>query len=337
MRWIVRPLVAAALVAFTPAAGLAQSFETLGTRAAGMGGAFVGVADDASAVYWNPAGLAKGSYFSLLLDWKSDKTAPDDPVVGAGSTSAGVIALSMPAFGLSYYRLRDTAVRPTLIALSGGTRPALGDNNVTSLITHHIGATLVQSIGNYLAVGATPKLVRGIAASGVLLGADADDLLDRASDLIGRASNKFDIDAGVMAILGKVHAGVTVRNITEPEFETVDETRSLRLQRRGRAGVALVSPAGITVAFDADLNKTSGPHGDVRNIAVGGEAHLLRRVFARAGFNVNTIGDQPGGRAPAGSVGGSFLAFGSVLLDGQFTTGSDAASQSWGVAARIVY
>ena len=62
-----------------------------------MGGAFVAVADDASAVYWNPAGLATGSYFSLLLDWKSAKTAPDDLDIGAGSTSAGVIALSMPA------------------------------------------------------------------------------------------------------------------------------------------------------------------------------------------------------------------------------------------------
>jgi len=29
-----------------------------GARAAGMGEAFVGLADDATAVYWNPAGLA---------------------------------------------------------------------------------------------------------------------------------------------------------------------------------------------------------------------------------------------------------------------------------------
>ena len=30
----------------------------VGARALGMGGAFVGLADDASAGYWNPAGLA---------------------------------------------------------------------------------------------------------------------------------------------------------------------------------------------------------------------------------------------------------------------------------------
>jgi F plasmid transfer operon, TraF, protein len=337
MRWIVRPLVAAAVMGLWPALGFAQSFETLGTRAAGMGGAFVGVADDASAVYWNPAGLAKGNYFSLLLDWKAAKSAPNDLEIGAGSTSAGVIALSMPAFGLSYYRLRETIVRPTFLPSPGVPRPALIDNNVATLITHHIGATVVQSIGDYLAVGGTAKLVRGIASSGVVLGADPDDVLDESSDLIGRASNKFDADVGVMAILGKMRAGVTVRNLTEPEFETVDETSSLRLQRQGRAGVAFVSPAGLTVAFDADLNKTPGPHGDVRNIAIGGEAHLVRRVFARAGFNVNSIGDQRGGRAPAVSVGGSYLALGALLVDGQFTTGSEAAGRSWGVAARIVY
>src|SRR5215468_8588160 len=31
----------------------------IGARAAGMGGAFVAVADDPSAVFWNPAGLAR--------------------------------------------------------------------------------------------------------------------------------------------------------------------------------------------------------------------------------------------------------------------------------------
>jgi hypothetical protein len=337
MRWILRPLSVAALIGWLPATGMAQSFEALGTRAAGMGGAFVGVADDASAVYWNPAGLAKGGYFSLLLDWNSGKSAPDDVNIGGSSTSAGVIALSIPAFGLSYYRLRQTIAQPTFIAVSGGTKPTLASNNVATLITHHVGATFVQSIGDYVAVGGTAKLVRGVASAGVLLGSDTDAPLDDASDLIGRASNKFDADLGVMATVGKMRAGVTVRNIMEPEFETVDEVFSLRLERRGRAGVAFVSPAGLTVAFDADLNRTTGPRGDVRNIAIGSEAHLVRRVFARAGFNVNAIGDQRGGRAPAFSVGGSYLVFGALLVDGQFTTGSEAAGQSWGVAARIVY
>ena len=57
------PLLGAVFFSLAAAPADAQSFEALGSRAQGMG-AFVAVADDASAVYWNPAGLASGAYFS---------------------------------------------------------------------------------------------------------------------------------------------------------------------------------------------------------------------------------------------------------------------------------
>ena len=66
-----------ALVLAFPARSAAQGTDSVGTRAQGMGGAFVGVADDASAVFWNPAGLAGGSYFSLVLDGNTARAVPD--------------------------------------------------------------------------------------------------------------------------------------------------------------------------------------------------------------------------------------------------------------------
>ncbi len=42
------------------------SLNSVGTRAMGMGGAFVGLANDATALYWNPAGLA-GQQSSILV------------------------------------------------------------------------------------------------------------------------------------------------------------------------------------------------------------------------------------------------------------------------------
>ena len=48
-----------------------------GTRARAMGGAFCGVADDASAVWYNPAGLAEGESFDLVLEW-SQAVAQDE-------------------------------------------------------------------------------------------------------------------------------------------------------------------------------------------------------------------------------------------------------------------
>lgn len=44
-------------------------FRGGGARAAGFGGAFIGIADDASASYWNPAGLAQNDRVYMALDW----------------------------------------------------------------------------------------------------------------------------------------------------------------------------------------------------------------------------------------------------------------------------
>src|ERR1043166_1692648 len=51
-----------------PSAVLAQTAAPVGVRAEGMGGAFVAVADDATAAWWNPAGLATGALFRAILE-----------------------------------------------------------------------------------------------------------------------------------------------------------------------------------------------------------------------------------------------------------------------------
>jgi hypothetical protein len=45
----------------------AQIVESVGSRALGMGGAFVAVASDSSATWWNPAGLAAGQFVDLAI------------------------------------------------------------------------------------------------------------------------------------------------------------------------------------------------------------------------------------------------------------------------------
>ena len=49
----------------------------IGARAIGLGGAFVSIADDASATFWNPAGLAnmKSNQFLLSADLPDDFSA----------------------------------------------------------------------------------------------------------------------------------------------------------------------------------------------------------------------------------------------------------------------
>lgn len=299
----------------------AQTFEGPGARAQGIG-AFVAVADDASAVYWNPAGLASGAYFSLVLDRTESET--DAHSGSAGSRSSWLLALTMPAAGLSYYRLRSTLVSPSD---AGSPVPS----HVESLVTHHAGATLVHSLTDRVAVGTTLKLVRGLASEGDTAG-DAESLLDDW-DLMGVATNRFDLDVGVMATGDFVRAGVTVRNLTRPGFRTPFDTE-LHLDRQARAGVSLLLTSRWTAAADLDLTRNRGPFGDIRAFAVGTEGRLTQRAMVRTGFQLNTAGSE---RMPTLSLGGTYAVFGALLVDAHFRTGSDHGFRGWGVAGRVVF
>jgi hypothetical protein len=322
-------LVFALALAGVPSRGTAQGFDPVTTRAAGMGGAFVAVADDASAVYWNPGALASGAFFSLLLDRTSARATLEEVTDARGGSRSGtLLALGTPPLGLSYYRLRSSRVAPDPVNPQAAS--------AASLITHNTGVTFVQSLADGVAVGTTIRYVRGIATSTTLPPAgDIQDLLDEASDLIGEASNKIDADVGVSAVFGTLRAGLTVRNLASPTFDALGGGGAVRMERQARAGVALNSPFGFVVALDADLNAVRGPLGERRELAVGTEARLVPRAYARAGVRTNLLGNQPGGRAATVSIGASYAALASLWVDAQGTFGSEAGGRGWGVAARV--
>jgi hypothetical protein len=86
----------------------AQVVETVGTRALGMGGAFVAVADDSTATWWNPGALAAGPFLDISLARAVTEKAGELPV---DRQEASGFALGTPPFGFSYYRLRITDIR----------------------------------------------------------------------------------------------------------------------------------------------------------------------------------------------------------------------------------
>src|SRR4029077_11565346 len=90
--------VAVALVVVSPAPARAQLYEDVGTRAQGMSGAFVAVADDATAAWWNPAGLATGALFNVVFE-KGRVTQPESPIASDPARRAGVtgFALAIPS------------------------------------------------------------------------------------------------------------------------------------------------------------------------------------------------------------------------------------------------
>src|SRR4051794_3907381 len=142
-----------------PADATAQgSFETIGPRAQGMGGAFVAVADDATATYWNPAGLAAIPIFDASLTYaESERSeAGSTPTVGvppAWRTRGSSFAIVLPVIGVSYYRLRAIRAQP-----AGTVSPAVSQQPNTAFAgettgSWNLGVTLVQSLGDAVVVG----------------------------------------------------------------------------------------------------------------------------------------------------------------------------------------
>src|SRR5438046_1982730 len=139
----------AALLCLTSVSVSAQPFEAVGIRAQGMGGAFVAVADDATASWWNPAGVATGAYFSSVLEFDrlrqpdSDRDASGQPQP-AWRGEVRTIAAAFPALALSYYRLRISEVRgpgSTAVPSAGREDQGAGEVHLRSLALSQFGAT----------------------------------------------------------------------------------------------------------------------------------------------------------------------------------------------------
>jgi hypothetical protein len=338
-----RGALAAAMVAVS-APAFAQIYEVVGTRAQGMGGAFVAVADDATATWWNPAGLATGPYANLLYE-RVRTVEPADPArpgpAWLGQTSAW--AFAYPALGLSYYRLRISEIRPlpTNAADGPGRQDpgAVGASEVDlrSLALTEFGATVGQSVGAHLVVGSTLKLVRGGAVVPADESGDVIDQLERISESDVQLETHADLDMGVLASFTHARAGVSVKHVHQPEFGEGD--LKFERKRQVRAGVAVlgVTPgvvSAITAAVDADLTRTTTALGDVRHIAAGAEAWLFqRRVGVRGGVSTNTVG-QVGNSA---SVGLSLGTRGGSYIDGALTVGSDKTREGWGLSLRLSF
>jgi hypothetical protein len=319
----------------------AQIFESVGTRAQGMAGAFVAVADDANASWWNPAGLATGAYLSAVVERGS--LLEPSTVAGAGPASerhTTGISFAFPALGVSYYRLRISDIRAasssTEAAPAGRQDQGAGGVVQRSISISEFSAVVGQSVSDHLVVASRLKLVRaGVTASiGVQEGRDA---LDRAADADVSRDIRGSFDVGVMVSVPHMRIGLNIKNVNEPEFGS--GANELRIDRQARAGVAFFSDRfgpmqDLVASADADLTRTPTPLGDVRHVAAGAEAWLFgRRLGLRGGVSADTAGS-----ADLAGSGGLSVGFRTGLyVDGAITIGRDSSRTGWGAALRASF
>lgn len=298
-----------------------------------MGGAFVAVASDSSATWWNPAGIATGPLIDATLSRTRIEVNDGLP---AWRQTTWWFALATPPLGISYYRFQITDIQPFDPTGQGGAsrEERRAGVPVSSLSASQVGLTLVQTLIPGVHAGATLKYVRGTFHQGRDDSlADPADLLDRGDALDdGETEGRFDLDVGLLAVTGPLRFGAHVRNIREPEFGRV------RLPRQTRLGVAFdpEPTAGIplTIAFDADVETYPSGSGARRVVAVGAEYWVLsRRLGVRGGAHVNTVGAEE--RAVTG--GASLAVRRGLYVDGYVIGGGAADERGWGVGGRFSF
>lgn len=335
--WLLGILLLAA-----PALVNAQGVETVGIRALGMGGAFVAVADDATATYWNPAGLVTGDVVSVVAESAVGRfedallpTTPGTPPGTRASSRVGgtLIALSAWPVGATFYRIPTASAR---VITAGIVPPPQGTAaSLSRLTTTHAGVTVLQTLLPGLHVGTTVKYVHGSAGSSFDAPAPSDPL-DAARNLPTIGSHRFDMDAGVMADIKRVKLGLTARNLFEPEFDTPEPGTRLELERLFRAGVAVRATEDLIVSLDADLTRSTDlASGERRSLAAGAEQRFWqRRAAVRGGFRVSTTGET----RPVLTAGGSIALRSGLYVDGYAAFGLDETERdAFGVGLRVAF
>lgn len=245
--------VAAVTLLLTPClAGAEGVFDNLilTPRARAMGGAFVAMSDDESAVFTNPAGLAD-------------------------QTEIGVYASYVDLFGYPFWDLGSvSAVVPTEYGTFGiGGRIFTTEYNGVELETEYTvmvghGVSLMKDIHSSLAIGYTANLY----------GLSFDAVSVSGEDL--GSANTMGFDVGVLGTLrGRTRFGFFMKNINNPKM---GETDTEDLPQWFTAGVAYSPYGGVQTSLEIQKQDDE----DMR-ACFGVESVVTEFLTVRAGLQNN--------------------------------------------------
>jgi hypothetical protein len=241
-------LMVISAVALADGAGAFSAFKNgVGARALAMGGAFVAVADDATAVCWNPAGLAQ-SEDTRIAGMSTD-------VFGMGITHQFVGAtttFSNIGIGLSWERT----------ALTGQGTAA--DGTAGSLFNWNESAIIGSLATNIMDIG--------------LAGANVKYYM--ADTGVGNTASGFGFDLGLLVKLGDMFTiGVNASDIGNTNLSWTSGATDA-ISGLYTAGMAMSLVDGMLV-LATDVNFDMGGLGDVN---IGVEFKVIEELALRGGM-----------------------------------------------------
>lgn len=273
----------------------------VGAPANGMGGAFVGLANDASSLYWNVAGIAMLTKYEAVLvhtDWiadtKFDYAGLVFPLGDFGNLGFSFTSLSMD----------DMKVRT--VEQPNGTGENFSAGDISLAISY------ARSLTERFSVGITAKYIK--------------------QSIWHMSSSGFAVDAGTIFktdLLGGLTIGAVLSNFGTPMrldgrdtryFIRVDETKqgsneriptniemdSWDLPLHFQIGVSTqafqLDDYALTVSADALV-----PNNDYQSLNVGAEFSFMNFISLRGGYNSLFLKDSEGGLSFGAGVNSKML------------------------------
>lgn len=296
-----RSLIVLVLLLAVPAAARAQRVSKVGTtaaeflqvdvgpRAIALGGAFVARADDASALYWNPAGLARLPGMEALAthaEWLADVNFD---FLGAGFRvgALGTVGVSVTMLGVPEMTVRTEERQE-------------GTGEVFDAADLAIGLSYGRAITDRFSVGLTGKYIQQriwhMQAQGFAFDLGTQFRTDFFGGLvIGAMVSNFGADLRL--------GGRDTRIFTDPNpnelgnngrIPAAYELDAFALPLNFQFGVALQPVATrlhrVTVQADA-----LHPSSNYESLNVGLEYGFQERIYLRGGFNGLLLTDGEGG------------------------------------------
>ncbi len=248
-----------------------------GARAVGIGGAFVAIADDPSAMYWNPSGISDLQGFHLMVDhtyWFAD--------IQYNYVGATIDLGSYGALGLNMTASDIGEMNVTTVDQQEGTGEVFSVNDLA------VGVTYALKLTDKFAIGFNPKFIyqkiwkMSASAIALDLGVKYQTPFDGVTlgMSITNFGSKMQMTGSNALVLYDSDPGNTGHNTRIPA-ELATEQWDLPLNFR--VGLAYDVPMGglgkMKIAVDA-----SHPSDNFESVDIGGEYVFDDFVYVRGGM-----------------------------------------------------